>query len=473
MGLLLLAAILAPTPAWAAGGGGNSGSLLLVVILVGVVGLAYLLTHSVVEWLQRLFLIATSIEYLVLGVLLGVVLFPGDTTESVFSAVRAVPGLGWLPEGGNLGTVALLAPFIALTAGWIGLIYGMVLDVRTLMSRRDGALRLAIVEGVLTAVPVAVVAYFLLKAFAPEELPGGEQSLLLCAGVLGTTAWAGSTSAMDVVRRRYNVVADTLTTLVRSARFSDMLAILAFGTLFATFHDIVAPDLVEAAPTARVPTPVEWSAITLGLGAGLGLMFAVYLDEDDSDNGTLLALVGIIAFASGAAYFLDLSEITINLVLGMVLVNVSQRSGAKVRRTVQGTYRPISLLLLLLAGMLWDAPPVLLTLLLAAAFIGVRFVGKIGAGVVSSLTTPLRRDLFRGMIGQGDVAIAMAVTFKLVYDLGMPEEIAAGYVGDIIDATYTAILVGVVLHEIIAPRLLKGLLVDTGEIRREASVGGS
>ena len=75
------------------------------------------------------------------------------------------------------------------------------------------------------------------------------------------------------------------------------------------------------------------------------------------------------------------------------------------------------------------------------------------------------------MIGQGDVAIAMAVSFKLVYDIGLDPAMRGTYVDDIIDATYTAILVGVMIHEVLAPRLLKGLLVDTGEIRRE--VGGN
>lgn len=443
-----------------------------MVVLVAVVGAAYLLTHSLVEWLQRLFLIATSVEYLILGVLIGVVFFPGETTTKLYSDIRSISVMSWLPDTAALGGVELLAPFIALAAGWAGLIYGMALDVQSLIDKRDGALRLAVVEGVMTAIPVSLVSYAVLKVFAPPEVLGGDSALFLCAGVLGTTAWAGSTSAIDVVRRRYSVVGETLSTLVRGARFSDMLAILAFGALFATFHEIVTPDLVEMAPTSRDPTPVEWSAITLGLGAGLGLMFAIYLDEDDSENGTLLALVGIIAFASGAAYFLDLSEITINLVLGMVLVNLS-RSGAKVRRTIQGTYKPMSLLLLLLAGMMWDLPPLGLTAVLTVGFLVVRIMGKVASGWIASLTTPLRSDLFRGLIGQGDVAIAMAVTFKLVYDLGMPDNIAQGYVGGIIDATYTAILVGVIVNEIIAPRVLKGLLVDTGEIRREAGMGGS
>lgn len=466
IGLLLFA-----SPAHAAGGGADAGSLALVVLLIAVVGFAYLMTHFLVDWLQRLFLVATSVEYLVLGVLLGIVLVPDHDTRDTVAWLQQDTFLGALPWPEPVSELTALAPLIALAAGWLGLIYGMSLDVRTLIQQQDGALRLALLEGLFVAVPVGLVGLVVLRTVLPPEDPNTASAEVLCAGVLGMTAWAGSTSAMDVVRRRYKLAGETLVSLVRGARFSDMLAILAFGVLFAVYHDLAAPEVAIEAPTARVPTPVEWSVITLGLGAALGALFAWFLDEDDSDNGTLLALVGIIAFASGAAYFLELSEITVNLVLGMVLVNVS-RSGPKVRRTVQGTYRPMNLLLLLLAGALWDMPPLVLTIGLTLTLVFVRGLGKAAAGWTASFGTSLRRDVFRGLIGQGDVAIAMAVTFKLVYDLGVPAEFTDPAVTGAIDATYTAILVAVVLHEIIAPRILKGLLVDAGEIRREAGAGG-
>lgn len=468
--IAVLTALAAPAPALAAGGGADTGSLALVVLLIAVVSVAYLLTHFVADWLQKLFLIATSIEYLVLGLLLGLLLVPDGTTRDVVDGLTSSPALAWLPWPEPLDSLAILSPLIALAAGWIGLLHGMTLDMRSLVSRRDGALRLALIEGVLTALPVGYVAYLLLAYFLPDGA-ANPSALMLCAGVLGITAWAGSTSAMEVVRRRYNVSGETLLALVRGARLSDTFAMLAFGVLFATFHGVAAPDVVDHAPTSRMPTPVEWSVITVGLGAGLGALFAWFLDEDDSDQGTLLALVGIIAFASGAAYFLDLSALTINLVLGMVLVTAS-RSGPKVRRTLQGTTKPMNLLLILLAGAMWDPPPLLLTIVLTVVVIGVRGLGKVVAGWVASIGTDLRRDVFRGIIGQGEVSIAMAVSFKLVYDVAMPASAASDAAAGAIDATYTAILVGVVVHEIFAPRILKGLLVDAGEIQSEAAVGG-
>lgn len=465
--ILALGLTLVSTPAWAAGGGADPQQLFFVVVLIAIVGGAYLLTHFLVDWLQRVALVSTSVEYIVLGALLGVIFVPNASTRSgVLWALENTP-LGLLPWPEPMASLTIIAPLIALAAGWLGLVYGMALDVTTLMQRRDGALRLALLEGVLVAIPVSLATLGVLTLMVPGDDSMLVSGRILCAGALGITAWAGSTSAMDVVRRRYGVTGDTLVALVRGARFSDMVAILAFGVLVASHHELVAPNLPDFNPVERSPTSVEWSVITLGLGAALGALFAWFLDEDDSESGTLLALVGIIAFASGAAYFLHLSEITVNLVLGMVLVNVSP-SGPRVRRTLQGTYKPMTLLVLLLAGALWDTPPLLLTIVLTVVLVGARALGKMAAGWASSIGTSLRSDAFRGLIGQGEVALTMAVTFKLVFDVGVH---TSEQVGELVDATYTAILVAVILHEIVAPRLLKGLLVDAGELRSESGNG--
>ena len=212
-------------------------------------------------------------------------------------------------------------------------------------------------------------------------------------------------------------------------------------------------------PTGRNPTPVEWGVITLGIGVVLGGLFTVFLGKDGDTNNLLLPLVGIITFSAGAAYFLDLSAILVNLVLGVVLVNTAQQ-GRHVRATLDRTTKPITLILLVFSGALWSPPPLWPTLIVAGTLIALRLTGKTLFLYIASLGTDMRRDTFRGLIGQGHVAVAMALSMKLVFH------------GPGIDIAYTAILLCVVVHELIAPRLLKGLLVDAGVIQRENAVGG-
>ncbi|MCU0690897.1 MAG: hypothetical protein MUF54_05795 [Polyangiaceae bacterium] len=72
----------------------------------------------------------------------------------------------------------------------------------------------------------------------------------------------------------------------------------------------------------------------------------------------------------------------------------------------------------------------------------------------------MRRDLGRGLIGQGTVALAIALSFRLHYD------------GPVVDVAYTAVLGAVLVHDVLAPWVLRGLLIDAGEVRGEVSARG-
>ena len=166
-------------------------------------------------------------------------------------------------------------------------------------------------------------------------------------------------------------------------------------------------------------------------------------------------MVGIITFASGAAYFLDLSPLAVNVSLGIVLVNVA-RTGKIMVETLVSTEKPIMLMLLVLAGALWRPPPVLWTVGAFGVFVLLRLLGKFLASRLAAWgKAGMRKDLFRGLLAQGDVTVAMAVSFQVVFD------------GALVDLAYTVVLGSVVLHDLTSPRMLRGLLVDAGDVRRE------
>ena len=283
--------------------------------------------------------------------------------------------------------------------------------------------------------------------------PLSRQDAWLCAWILALTTWAGSSDAMRVVQLRYPQKGAVLNTLIQTAHLGDLLAITGFGFLFCAFHHEVIPQ-----SALRTPTAVEWGVITLGIGTVLGGLFTVFLGKEDEGANTLLPLVGIITFAAGAAFFLDLSALLVNLVLGVVLVNTAQQ-GVNVRQTLMRTVRPISLILLVFAGALWTPPPLWPTVILSGGLIVLRLLGKVLFLWIATLGTSMRKDVFRGLIGQGHVAVAMALSTKLVFH------------GTGIDIVYTSILVSVVVHELVAPHA-KGLLVDSGLIRHEVKAEG-
>jgi len=429
--LAAAACLLISGVAWASdaghgdGHGADDAGLGGVLVILGMVGVAYLIAHFFVDWVQNRFLVVSGLEYVLLGALLG----PAVLVEvNVFKDLTA------------------LAPIIAFAAGWVGLLYGMQFERTSLMAVSDRSIRLGVADALGTAITVTTGAWFLFES-GLLGVPFSGNEAKVAAAAMGCAAAAGSTSAVDLLRLRYpGLETNLLDLLGRSAKTGDVIAIIAFGLIFCFFHE-------GTVRLGQVPDETDWLVTTVVLGGVLGILFTAFLGGESDENTRFLALTGIIIFASGAAFFLNLSALLLNLILGAFIVN--GRSGEGVYNTLIGTMRPIRLILLVFAGALWTPVDPTLAVILAAAYILVRLVSKMVSDWAASLGNPLRSDIFRGLMAQGDVAIAMAISFQIVYD------------GELIDLAYTAILISIVIHEFIAPRILKGLLVDAGELRQD------
>jgi Kef-type K+ transport system membrane component KefB len=234
--------------------------------------------------------------------------------------------------------------------------------------------------------------------------------------------------------------------LRNATHLGDVLVIIAFGLIFCAVH--------ENAVGVRQLSWFEWFGVTVGVGMILGWVFRWFLEEDRSGNTSFLALVGIVCFASGAAYFLELSPLLVNLVMGLFLARAPSH-GEGIKDALARTERPMAIVLLVLAGALWRPSPLIPTLVGFAGFVALRFVTKALGSRVASMGTDLRKDLHRGLLTHGDVAVAMAVSFRLVYE------------GVAVDVAYAVMLLSFVFHNLIGPRLVRALLVDEGEITRE------
>lgn len=393
-----------------------------------IVGLAYLLAHFVVNRLQRRLLFVSGAEYILLGLLLG------------------PAGAGALAVFDNLGS---LAPIIAFAAGWVGLLYGMELHVRSLLDDDRGlAMRLAFAEvmGTGTAVTAAAFGFFTSGWLLPVV---NTWDALAAAAAMGCAAAAGSSSAVDLLEDSYPTIESRLLPLLRhTARIGDLLAILGLGLLFSVFH-------AGGGQPPSVAVTSQWVLATVGVGLGLGILFALFLGDDASPNARFLALVGIIVFAAGAAFFLEISALTVNLMLGAALVN--SNDGPKVRETLDSSMKPVVLVLMVVAGAMWAPVDWRAAAVVSVGYIVVRALAKVLSLGLATLGQPVRRDLFRGLMAQGDTAVAIAVSFRLVYD------------GPAADLAYCSILISVMTHELVAPRLLKGLLIDASELDDDAA----
>ena len=258
------------------------------------------------------------------------------------------------------------------------------------------------------------------------------------AVTLAAVATLSSPVAVDAVVDRTRKRPGILPALQLTARIDALVAVVAFGLVLAVVHQgAVAPDV-------RPPTRTEWAVINLAVGVASGVLFHLFLGpRGHLDEGRLFtALAGAIVVASGASYYLNLSPIYTNLVLGFILAN-SGSAHRDVTRLLLSTERPVYLALLLFAGAAWS-PGAVDLLFIAPLFVitrlAARFLGGMFAG--GYIASPLLRtpDLGRGLLAQGGIGVAIAVNFSQVYP-------------DFAPATMlTATLLSVLLFEIVASR---------------------
>lgn len=426
--------IAGPTSAFAAGGGGDVGTTARVVAGLGVVAAAYLIANFIVDRLQQWLLIVTGFEYVILGVFLG----------------PTVPAVD------VLGDLSGLMPIIALAAGWVGLLRGMDLDTARLADRAPGTLRAVVLHHLVPGVAVGVTAYWFFyvsqgMGLLPEvswREAGASAFVLACA------AASDSHQPFEIVARRYEIEGPVAKQLQVVGRISDVLVILSFGVAFCLFH-VPWGETSGTDPSFAA----NWFLLQVALGLGLGALFSPFLGGNESPNGRFLALVGIITFASGAAYFVQLAPLSVNVLIGIVLVRFA-KTGRLMRETLRTTEKPMSLVLLVLAGILWHMPDGYDAWTASGLVFGCLLLMRLGSKWLASRISAwgmssMRKDLYRGLLGQGEVTVAMAVSFRVVYE------------GPVVDIAYTAILASVVVMDLVAPRLLRDLLVDAGDVGRE------
>jgi hypothetical protein len=178
----------------------------------------------------------------------------------------------------------------------------------------------------------------------------------------------------------------------------------------------------EVAADVRPPTATEWAVINVAVGVASGVLFHLFLgpvsqlDEAEGSSRLFVALAGAIVVASGASYYLNLSPIFTNLVLGFILAN-SGSAHRDVQRMLLATERPVYLALLLFAGAAWSPGSVDL-LFIAPVFVLVRLAARfIGGHTAGELVAPagLRTSGFaRGLLSQGGLAVAIALNYSQV-----------------------------------------------------------
>lgn len=236
-----------------------------------------------------------------------------------------------------------------------------------------------------------------------------------------------------------------------------LVGIVALQAVYSFYH---AADLLLGVGDVGAP---GWIVVALGLGVVLGILFLWITRGKTGPEEIVLFLMGIAALGSGAALQLHLSPLLVCVVLGAVVANLSPE-GQRIFTVLERWEKPVYLVFLLLAGayLQFSTPWVVVLALGYAVFRG---IGKVvGSAVLLRVVrlpfaTPNR--LGYGLIPQGGIALAMAVSGMLTYS-GLQ---VSGV--DVVELVFAVLILGVVASELAGPFFTTRVLRRAGEISPE------
>jgi hypothetical protein len=402
------------------------------LILVAVVAAGYLAARLAAGALARRFFIVSGAEYLVLGVLLG------PRVAGLISA----------------NVIDSFGPFITLAIGWMGAVIGSEFHLKRMLRFRGELYQVAFIEAVLV---VAVVGGLMLALFT-HGLGVPLVDAVAPAAILGAIAVTTSASGIAMAARRLARDRAARTPLLRQLQVAGgmdaAVGVLTFGIVLCLVH--VAPP-----GEIRPPTPTEWAVISLGIGVVGGIAYHLFLGGERDPDRLFIALAGAITLASGAAAYARLSPLLPTMLIGAILANTA-RNRHEISAVLHRVQRPLYLVLLIFAGAAWRVPG-RAWLLPIVAFIIIRLVAKLGSARVatrlSGMSAALGRDWGLALIGQGSLAAAIALNYRVFDD------------SDLSNVVFTAALVSVIATDLLSARFVRAVVTRHHRRGRLASAG--
>lgn len=385
-------------------------------LLLGLLLLAYLGSNLVSGRAIRGFGLPSGSEYLVLGFALGphVLDVLGRSLAHTFEPVVLV-GTGWL-------SLVVAVGYVRVADRWI----------------HPGRALLGVLLGIATCAAVAAAVYYAADALGAFH---GFQRLAVALG-MGACASATTRHSVRWIVERHGARGPLADFAADAARASAMVPPLALTLLFALAPGGALPGLPVA---GRV-------GITLGLGAGLGLVAALLLGRDFRRDESWGVLLGTGLLAIGAADRAGLSLLGAMFAMGLMLA--ASRHRLDIKAMLTPTEKPVLLPVSVLAGAYLNLKLPTSVLLLVGAAVVVKLLSRLLLGAVVAVG-PARgtgADFGLSMLASGGFTIAAALAFSTRVP-GMAS-----------DAVLLFAVVSTVLGEWLAPAALRRALGRSGEL---------
>lgn len=421
-------------------------------------------------------LIELDRRQLALGLSLGLTLIGGWLAGELLAPLGLPRVTGYLAFGIAFGPAAarLLGPEVepliptahrgplgaidALAISLIALMAGGELQVKTIRRAARAAIGTTVGEAVLVLVPIAVFIGLFGGRLGPlVGLSGAE--LWLVGAVTGLLAVGNSPAIVIAILKETRARGPMRDAVLTTTVTKDLVQIIVAAAVFALGAAALSGD--GLAPGDAPAASISWHLLgSLAAGAALGVLSRWPVERAGERIGLVTAGMGVSIAAISAA--LALSPLLVGLAAGLVQANLWPERSARLFRSMQDVFLPVSVVFFANAGasielgslwIVWPAAVGLvaarLVLMSVAVTAGMRWAG---------VPERAARWAWTGFIAQAGVSLALAREFESTFaDFAFTP-------------TVTTMLVAMVaIHEVIGPPLFAWGLRRAGEIPERAA----
>ena len=269
--------------------------------------------------------------------------------------------------------------------------------------------------------------------------------------LLGAIALATAPAATLMVVRQYKAHGPVTQMLLPVVAMDDALGLMVYSVSASVAEGMLGGEITVR---SMVLTPIVEIVGSVALGAALGLLLAFGARFFASRGNKLALSIALVLAGVGLCDMLNLSSLLVCMMIGAVMVNLSQQREVLMEQCDRFT-PPLFLLFFVLSGAELDLAVLPQVGLIGLGYLVLRCIGKWGGTMLGALTVHadanIRKYLGLTLLPQAGVAIGMAAMVSMRF----PE------VGQQVN---TIVLAGVLIFELVGPIITKLALTKAGEI---------
>lgn len=300
---------------------------------------------------------------------------------------------------------------------------------------------------------ISIAAVLSVLVFVSLALLSIGQSVSI-AIIFGAVATATAPMATIMVIREYRAKGSFTNILLEIVAVDDAWGIIVFAIAIAMAKIISFPVIGNPFAKAMIVVGGEifWALIS---GSILGILLSVLARYSKTQMESLIFSIGFILIATGISLKLGFSPLMSNMVMGIVVINVTRRHlFFDVLRRIDW---PFYLLFFVLCGTALQIPLLKNLTLIGIVYVTARILGKYAGaylgGQIAHSEEKVKKYLGFGLIPQAGVALGLAIMAKA--------EIPS--YGNLI---FTTVIATTIIFEIIGPFCTKFAISRAGEIAK-------